>query len=99
MQNAISTRVSRFTHGQGFHSGKVSAQAQFIPLNLIAQKKKGEPWPKSFTFSSLEGHSDPPPLQVPNTITLISQDRLCSVTEHAMLLRCFLELILSAKKG
>lgn len=70
----MSTRVSRFTHGQGFHSGKVSAQAQFIPLNLIAQKKKGEPWPKSFTFSSLEGHSDPPPLQVPNTINFRRTD-------------------------
>ena len=74
MQNAMSTRVSRFTHGQGFHSGKVSAQAQFILLNLISQKKKGETWPKSFRFSSLEGHSDPPPLQVPNTITFRRTD-------------------------
>ena len=69
------------------------------PFESNSPEKKGETWPKSFTFSSLEGHSDPPPLQVPNTITLISHDRLCSVTEHAMLLRCFLELILSAKKG
>ena len=38
------------------------------------EKKKGETWPKSFTFSSLEGHSDPPPLQVPNTITFRRTD-------------------------
>ena len=43
-------------------------------LTLIAQKKKGETWPKSFAFSSLEGHSDPTPLQVSNTITFRRTD-------------------------
>ena len=44
------------------------------PFESNSPEKKGEPWPKSFTFSSLEGHSDPPPLQVPNTINFRRTD-------------------------
>ena len=69
------------------------------PFESNSSEKKGRALAKKFhififrrtqwsiTSSSTEYHQ-------------LSQDRLCSVTEHTMLLRCFLELmILSAKKG
>lgn len=60
--------------GRDFIPGRCLPRLSSSLWIYIAQKKKGEPWPKSFTFSSLEGHSDPPPLQVPNTINFRRTD-------------------------